>query len=218
MQLAMNLWILLCSLVGSIYGVYYFFRKGKALYLQMITASVICLLFARLFQVVHIVAERDLSTNFYIGLLGTAGSFMFLFSANYGQMDSLVDDKSARFRKTRIISTISSIAITLLYVLFYMTAEGENVKYAVGITTIFMAMSVYYNFKHIIIYDVELGIVKQIKKYNIVAVVYTFLTMFSFIGEYCNVPILYIISCIGIGVCAAAIIPVLKGGVDKWTI
>ena len=218
MQLAMNLWILLCSLAGSIYGIYHFFRKGKALYLQMITASVICLLFARLFQVVHIVAERDLSTNFYIGLLGTAGSFMFLFSANYGQMDRLVDDKSARFRKTRIISTISSIAITLLYVLFYITAEGKNVKYSVGITTIFMATSVYYNFKHIIIYDVELGIVKQIKKYNIVAVVYTFLTMFSLIGEYCNVPILYMISCIGIGVCAATIIPVLKGGVDKWTI
>ena len=218
MQLAMNLWILACSLFGSIYGIRHFFKKGKALYLQMITSSVICLMFARLFQVVHIVAQSDLGTNFYIGLLGTAGSFMFLFSANYGQMDRLVDDGTKKFRKTKIISTITSIAMTLLYILFYMTAAGRNVKVSVGITAAFMTMSVYYNFKHIIIFDVELGIVRQIRKYNIVAVIYTYLTMFSFIGEYCNVPILYELSCLGIGICAAIIIPVLRGGVEKWTI
>ena len=133
MQLAMNLWILVCSLVGGIYGQCHFFKKGKALYLQMITASVICLMFARLFQVVHILTQNDLETNFYIGLLGTAGSFMFLFSANYGQMDRLVDDGTSKFTKTRIIACLAPITLAALYVVFYKNVDGLNIKIAVGL-------------------------------------------------------------------------------------
>ena len=216
LKLIMNLWMLVCSLGGTIYGFYRFYRPKKALFLKMVVAGVSCLMFTELFMVIYMATQGDLEPGINVGMLGMIGSFMFLLSANYGQMDGLVDNKSKELRPTRIKALAAPIVIILLYILFCVLVTPIKVRIPVGIVTAFIVPCSYYNFKHIIIYDVKLGIIRLLRPYNILALAYAVLTMLYFIGLYANITPLYIVSCVGIGLIAAAIIPLLKRGVDKW--
>ncbi|MBO4679639.1 MAG: hypothetical protein J5626_08210 [Lachnospiraceae bacterium] len=133
-------------------------------------------------------------------------------------MDSLVDDRSKKFLKVRLISLSAPITVVLLYLAFYMKVNNAELRIVYGVVSVFVALSSYYNFKHIIIYDVDLGIIRSIRMYNVLAVIYALFGMLKPIGLYADIKPLYIISCIGIGAVAVSLLPVLKGGVEKWTI
>ena len=214
----MNLWILVCSLIGSIYGFYQFFRPKKAVYLQLIASGVGCILFARLFQFIHLAAKGDLRDGFHVGMLGIIASFLFFLTANYGQMDGLVDDRTKAFRRIRIRSLFLPFLILLLYGWFFFTVKNTELRVVIGVVACFIMLCTYYNYKHVIIYDVELGIVKPLRFYNNLVIAYAVLTMLEFIGLYAEITPLYIVACAGIGIAALLLLPVLKGGVDQWTI
>lgn len=216
LKLIMNLWIFVCALGGSFYGFYWFYRPKKALFLKMITGGVSCLMLTELFMVIYMVTQGDIEPGFQVGMLGIIGSFMFLLSANYGQMDGLVDNRSKELMPTRLKAFAAPAVIILLYVLFCFLVDSAEVRIPVGLVTAFIIPCSYYNFKHIIIYDVKLGIIRQLRPYNILAFAYAVLTMLDFIGLYADIVPLYIVSCIGIGLIAATILPLLKRGVDKW--
>ncbi len=217
-DLAMNLLIFICSLYGTIYGLSKFFRKKKALYLKLVTCGVMSLMFSRLYQVIFLTTQGALNKGFHIGILGIIGSFMFLFSANFGQMDSLVDDKTKAFRKTRIISFAAPLLILLIYLFFFMKVQSAELKIVYSVVTFFIIQCAYYNFKHIIIYDIDFGIIKCLRKYNILALIYAVMSMLEPIGLYLDIRPLYIASCVIMAIVAAALLPVLKGGVEKWAI
>ena len=218
LELAMNLLIFLCSLFGTVYGLKEFFKKKKALYLKLITCGIMSLMLARLYQVIFIVAHGDLNKGFHIGILGIIGSFMFFFSANFVQMDGLVDDKTKAFRKTRLISLAAPVMILVLYLVFFMKTDNTELRIVWGVVAFFIMQCAYYSFKHIIIYDVDFGIIKSLRKYNLLSLIYAFLIMLEAIGLYTEIKPLYIASCIGTGIIAVTLLPVLKGGVEKWTI
>lgn len=216
LELAMNILIFICSLIGSAYGLYNFFKEKKALYLKLAACGVISLMFSRLYQVIYLTTQGNLNSGFHIGLLGITGSFMFFFSANFGQMDSLVDDKTKAFRKTRIISLVAPLSVLIIYLLFFMKVHNTEMRIVWGVVTFFIMQCAYYSFKHIIIYDVDFGIIKSLRKYNALVLAYAFLSMLEAVGLYAAVKPLYVASCIGIGIAAVTLLPVLKGGVRKW--
>ncbi len=214
----MNLWILVCSLIGSVYGFCQFFRPKKAVYLQLITSGVGCILFARLFQFIHLAAKGDIRDGFNIGMIGVIASFLFFLTANYGQIDGLVDDRSKAFRSTRIRALIVPAAILIIYAVFFFLVDSTELRIVVGVVTFIIMLCTYYNYKHVIIFDVELGIVRPLKKYNALVIAYAVFSMVEFIGLYAHIMPLYIVACAGIGIAAILLLPVLKGGVDKWTV
>lgn len=216
--MVMNLLIFICSMFGTVYGLTEFFKKKKALYLKLVTCGVMSLMFSSLYQVIYLITQGALNKGFHIGILGIIGSFMFLFSANFGQMDSLVDDKTKAFRKTRIISLAAPLLIMLIYLFFFMNVQSTELKAVYGVVTFFIIQCAYYNFKHIIIYDVDFGIVKCLRKYNVLALIYAIMSLLEPIGLYLDMKPVYIASCVVTAIVAAAILPVLKGGVEKWTI
>lgn len=215
-RLLINLWIFLCSLGGSIYGFYRFFRPRKALYLKIITGGVSCLMLSSLFLVVYLFTQGELQQDFHVGMIGLMASFLFLFSANFGQMDGLADDRTDAYKKTRLISFLAPLMIFGFYTVFCLVVNALALRVSVGLVTIFILPASYYHFKHIIIYDVKLGIVRQLRLYNVLGLLYAVCTMLQFIGLYADIRPLYIASGIAVGVVAALILPVLKRGVDKW--
>ena len=73
--------------------------------------------------------------------------------------------------------------------------------------------------KHVIIKDVDFGLIRAIRNYNLLALVYAFLCMAEMLVKTVNLPaaffvIVYILQC---GV-MLAFVPVLERGVKKWTI
>ena len=217
--LAMNLWIFLCSLVGSVYGLYFFYKKSKALFLKLAAGAVFCAMFARLFPVIYMVTQEPTSLgDFHVGILGIIGSFMFFFSANFGQMDSLVDDGSRRFLSSRLIALTAPAVALLLYLGFFFNVADTEARIVQGVVTFFIMQCVYYNCKHVVIYDVEGGIIRALRRYNLLVLAYAFLSLLEPIGFYLEITPLYIASCVSLGIVTLCLLPVLKGGAEKWTI
>ena len=216
--LIMNSWVFACALIGFIYGVKQFFKPNKPIVMQLITCAVACLMYARLFHVVYALVHGGEDLALDISVFGLAGSLLFILSANYGQMDSLVDDGSKKFLPTRIIALIAPIIVIVSYVFLFIEIDVTMYRIEMGIVIAFMIPCVYYSLKHIIIYDVSLGLIRSMRPYNILALMYAMTELVEFFGEYFNIEPLYIGSMAVQGVIALVIIPVAKKGAMKWTI
>ncbi len=92
-----NIFVCVCALISFIYGITQFFKPKKAIYAQMIVLGVGCIAFGRLYQVVRLLTGGEVLGEFQLGILGVIGSLMFFFSANFGTIDSLADDRSKQY-------------------------------------------------------------------------------------------------------------------------
>ena len=160
----------------------------------------------------------ELGSGFNVGMLGIIGSFLFFFSANYGQMDSIVDDGSVKYRKTRIISFAAPLVVVAIWCVIAATRGIDESTVWVGVEMLFVALASYYHLKHLIIDDVSFGLIRSIRSYNLLSLVYALLCMSEGLVECFNLPtvcivIVYILECIVLLV----FVPVLERGVKKWT-
>ena len=91
-------------------------------------------------------------------------------------------------------------------------------KVVYGVVTLLIMQCAYFNFKHLIIFDVELGIVRCLRPYNALVLVYAAMSMLEPIGLYLGITPVYLLSCAVTAAIALALLPVVKGGFDKWAI
>ncbi len=218
MYLYLSLAMTVSAGVGFVYGLYRFFRDESALYVRMIIFSVGCAMFGRLFETLQYLVNGELGSGFHVGMLGIVGSFMFLFSANYGQMDSIVDDRSPKFRKTRIISLAAPVVIIAICCVIFVMKGLDKTTIPLGIEALFIALASYFHLKHLIIKDIEYGLIRSIRSYNLCALIYALLCMLEMLIESFNFPtvcivIVYVLQCAVL----LAFVPVLERGVKKWT-
>ena len=218
MHMYLSLAMTISAGIGFGYGLYRFFRDESALYVRMIIFSVGCAMFGRLFETLQYLVNGELGNGFHVGMLGIIGSFLFLFSANFGQMDSVVDDGSPVFRKTRLISLAAPLVIIAIWCLIAFTKGLNKTTIPLGIETLFIAQASYFHLKHLIINDVEYGLIKAIRNYNLFALIYALLCMLEMLVESFNLPdfcivIVYVLQCIVLILFA----PILERGVKKWT-
>ena len=111
MQKYLSLAMTVCAFIGFNYGLARFFKVRKALYTRMIVFGIGSAMMGRLFETLMLFAFGEIPTGFHIGVLGVMSSFLFFFTATFGQMDSLVDDGSPRFRKYRMIGLLAPAGI-----------------------------------------------------------------------------------------------------------
>ena len=214
-----NIIICICAFIGFIYGIVKFFKPRKAVYAQMITLAVGCVAFGRLYQVVRLLTGGDMFNGFQLGVFGVIGSLLFLFSANFGAMDSLADDRSREFIKYRLISLAAPVSALVLYIIFvWFTDLPRSVKIASALVTVFVMQASYFHLKHLIFPDVDLGIIKCLRRYNLLALIYTFLCMAEMVviglGNETGILIVgVLIGSVMIGVIISA-----ERGIKKWTI
>ena len=212
-----NVFVCVCAYVSFIYGTHKFFQPKKAVYSQMITLAVGCTAFGKLFQVVRLLTVGEIFNEFQLGLLGMIGSLVFLFSANFGVMDSLADDGSPDFRKYRILPLALPAAEIALYVIFFLLGEfSVLVKVTAGATTFFAAGASYFNLKHLIFPDVAFGVIRCLKNYNALALVFEFLCIaqaaaYGFENETASITIDVLT-----GIVMLLMTPVVGRGIKKW--
>lgn len=218
MYLYLSLALTVCAGIGFGYGLFRFFRDESALYVRMIIFGIGCAMLGRLFTTLLVLVNGDLFDGFNVGMLGIIGSFLFFFSANFGQMDSIVDDGSPKFRKTRIIALAAPLIVVLLWCVIAATYGINSSSICVGIEMLFVALASYYHLKHLIIEDVSFGLIRSIRSYNLLSLIYALLCILEVLVECFNLPtfcivIVYILECAVL----LAFVPVLERGVKKWT-
>ena len=218
MYLFLSLALTICAAIGFGFGLFRFFRSESALYVRMIVFAIGCAMLGRLFETLQLWVLGQLYNGFHVGVLGIIGSFLFLFTANYGQMDSIVDDGSRRFRKTRIIALAAPLVVIAVWGVIAGTKGFNDTTLSLGLESIFIGLASYYNLKHLIIEDVETGLIRSIRSYNLLSLIYAMLCMFEMLVKCYNLPevftvIVTVLQCILL----LAFVPVLDRGVKKWT-
>ena len=218
LNLLANIITCLCAFIGFSYGVSKFFRPKKAVYAQMITLAVGCMAFGRLYQVVRLITVGDILEHFQLGVLGIIGSLIFLFSANFGVMDSLADDGSKEYSKYRIIPVIAPLATLAVYTVFFLIPDlPKLVKIVAGVISLVAAGASYFNLKHLIFPDVDFGVINCLKGYNLLALVFEFLCVAEMIAFSRNSEIATLIIGVLMGVVLLVIVPVVERGIKKWS-
>jgi len=219
MYLYLSLALTICAGIGFGYGVFRFFRGKSALYVRMIVFGVGCAMLGRLFTTLLVLVNGDIFEGFNVGMLGIIGSFLFFFSANYGQMDSIVDDGSPRFRKTRIIALAAPLVVAAIWIMIVSMYGFSELTIWIGIEMFFLALASYFHLKHLIIEDVNYGLIKAIRSYNLLSLIYAFLCIMEVLVE-CFALSLFVVVLVYVLECVVllAFIPVLERGVKKWTI
>lgn len=217
--LTANLFACICAFVSFIYGLVIFFKPNKALYAKMIVLGIGCSAFGRLFQVVRLLTGETIMDGFQLGFLGFIGSFMFFFCANYGLMDSLIDDGCAEYKKYRIIPIAAPLVAVVLYIILFVFLKSDFLWMILGaVLTFFIIQSSYFNLKHLIFPDVDFGIAKCIKSYNLLVLIFSVLSISECAAmSMRNDPAVLIISILS-GITLLLIVPMLSKGVKKWTI
>ena len=212
-----NIIICVCAFIGFIYGMIKFFRPKKAVYAQMITLAVGCVAFGRLYQVVRLLTIGEMFNGFQLGVFGVIGSLLFLFSANFGTMDSLADDRSKKFIKYRIIAFAAPVVALILYILFiFFTDLPRSVKVASALVTVFVMQASYFHLKHLIFPDVDFGVIKCLKPYNLLALIYTFLCLAEMIVIGLGNEIGILIAGVLIGAVQIGVVISVEKGMKKW--
>lgn len=218
LTLIANIITCVCAFVGFIYGIFKFFKPRKAMYAQMITLSVGCMAFGRLYQVVRLLTGGNIYNEFQLGILGVIGSLLFFFSANFGLMDSLADDRSNMYKKYRIIPIIAPLTAAALYVAFILFYDMLLfAKIMSGVLTLFVMGTTYYNLKHLIFPDVDYGVINCLKSYNFMAMLYALFCMAEMIAISRGNEVITSVFGIIMGVVILLIVPVAERGIKKWT-
>ena len=208
----------ICMAISFTYGVARFFKKGKALYLQMIVGGLGCMMLGRLFQFVTVLTRGMLPDGFHIGTLGIVGGFLFFLSANYGQMDRLLDDGAAENRKYRLLGILAPLLMAAIYCpIFLLNVATESIV-VYGVMTAIIMFASYFNLKHFIFPDVEFGIIRSIRGYNLIALLLGVLSVGEIILLLWNKTLPLLILYVAICAVSIAIVPILEKGVKKWTI
>lgn len=213
---------LLATLATFIYGAKHFFKKGKAYYLQIVTMSMGCYAMGSFYHLCQLITTEEVADGFTAAYLGRIGFFLFLFTANFGQMDGLLDDRTPSFKKFRYIALIAPVIVALLFVPCVLTDMPVSTKISLGFVWIAAIFSSYYNFKHIIISDLGYGFVKAIRPYNICALILTGTELILQL-LWANYDMTYgivavaVVSVVFSAVCIVTMI-VLKRGVEAWKI
>ncbi len=213
---------LLATLGTFIYGVKNFFKKGKAYYLQIVTMGMGCYAMGSFYHLCQSITTGDLADGFTAAYLGRIGFFLFLFTANYGQMDGLLDDRTPTMKKFRYIALIAPVTVALLYLPCLFADMPYSTKISLSFLWMAAIFSSYFNFKHAIISDLGFGFVKAIRPYNICALILTFLELILQVlwAYYVNDYILIVIMFVTVIFSVVSILTmvILKRGVEAWKI
>lgn len=213
---------LFATLISFIYGIMHFFKKGKAVYLQIITIAMGCFALGNLHHLCQTMLFEEVFEGFTPSYLGHIGFFLFLITSNYGQIDGIVDDRSPATKKSRYIALCGPALAIILYIPNYLMEMPVSTKITYATVWIAASVSIYYNLKHAIIPDMGFGFIKAIRPYNIMAVLVScvdllYLTSWSYY-DYRFGCIAILITSVVFSVFCIIMMRALKEGVKKWTI
>ena len=217
--LIVNIIVCISAFFGFIYGGILFFRPKKALYSQMITLALGVIAFGRLFLVCRILTGGEITETFQLGFLGMFGSFMFFFSANYGAIDSLVDSSINKGTWNKVLTFLAPVVAIALYLIFFIFSDVSLMwRIFGGFLTAIIALSTYFNLKHLLSPDIDKGVITCLRPYNLLALIYSISTLLECIGLSSGNIILAFVAGLISAVAIALIIPLIERGVKKWLI
>ena len=208
--------LMICALSGLVLG-FDCLRPKKPLYSAMIVMGLGCFAIGKAYTLTRQITGLETSGIFHVGILGIVGAFAFFFSSNFGQIDSLVDDGSRKNMIYRIIPITASTVIIGIYAVILLSPASAAEKIADGLAALAASAAGYYHLKHLLIPDVDYGIVRCLRGYNALALVFCFGAMTELTASAYSCEWLRTTACVVESVILVLIVPIMKRGVRNWS-
>ena len=135
----------------------------------MVGCALGCLFIERLYEIVQYVVAGDLPQLFQVGTFGNIGCYMFLFSANYGAIDSLIDDGSEELKKYRIAAFAAPVVSIAAAVVILLSPSDPGRKITCAIEQLFVGASAYFSLKHLIIPEHYSDFLSKLRPFYVVS-------------------------------------------------
>ena len=74
-----------------------------------------CYAMGSLYHLCQSITTDEVAEGFTAAYLGRIGFFLFLFTANFGQMDALLDDRTTALKKFSYIALLAPVAAPPLF-------------------------------------------------------------------------------------------------------
>ena len=185
----------------------------------MITLAMGVIGFGRLFLVCRILTGGEITETFQLGFVGMFASFLFFFSANYGAVDSLIDDSVNRSIWSRLVPFLAPLAAIILYIVFFIVRDTSLMWRIFGaMLTLNIALSTYFNLKHFISPDIDKGVITCLRPYNLLALIYAASVLVEWIGLSSGNVVLAFVAGLISAISIILIIPLIERGVKRWLI
>ncbi len=213
---ATNIYLFICACASLVYGLTATYKRKQPLYFRLMIFPSACQVFLRAFYIVTLLCYGELPDGFNIGFLGYAAFFLFLYLPNVGAIDHLLDETDrgyAKYRLPALILPAAELALAV-FVLTY-DAVSLDVRISYAVLLLLAGLTGYFNLKHLIIPDVEDGIIRALRRFNVLCIVLELLTLAEVGLSCCS-----FWSPIGIqvplGILYVVFLPLLNKETKKW--
>lgn len=221
------------ALIAAVYGLVTGSRKGMPLFYRIVTYAFACYALGTVYDALKAIiagtgtlpeltlelaadgsAAMPFSAGpdgFSIGIVGYAGMFFFLFSSYFGALDSLADGRERAYRRYRLAALWAPALIVCEAVALSMLS-GPNAYACVALVPV--AATAYYAVKHLVMPDVEMGIIRVMRPYNGCILVICLLQPLVLMDG--GASALGIVACAVTALATLASLPLTRSGVSKW--
>lgn len=208
-----------CALAGFIYGLVKYMKVTTPLFAKMVTMTSGCMAVGGLYQIIRLWIGSDITEEFQLGYLAFIGSLLFLISASYGCLNKAVDSKSKKLGKHRWLALIAPVAIAAAYAVIAALFTVSTLNKVTGSLVSVLAMLLsYVSMKHLIMPADDTGLLKALKPYNILTLLYSVCCVAQMVVITSGNGIAALIVAIVVGVILLLLTPSVKKGVEIWKI
>lgn len=202
------------SIVAFMYGVF-ILKKGGPMCFMLFIFAIGCHALKELWSVVNLLCYGVGQPN--LSMLGIFGCFCFLYSADFGQLDSVVDEGGASGKSARIYANIAPLIVLAIVGIFavqnimameYSKAIWISISYIPG------ALAAYYNLKHILLKNDDMGFLKMTKMCNYLSLVYVFISSSALL--FMDNEVIYSLSAILLSLILVTLVFSCKKGLKIW--
>lgn len=204
------------ALFGFLYGVLKVWALKRPMYMKIVVMAIGGAVLARCFNLGVLMTEGTLRKGFSVSGLGTLCTFFGLLSANFGQIDRLVDDGSARFRSGRRAGRAAAAAVllTVFAVLPAPVPAADKISDCLAVAVI--AAAVFFHAKHLAVPDVEGGIAFCLRRYNMLSLLLSLFSIGEILAADYGLTLLFSLCFFADGMLINMIIFSLDRGVERW--
>lgn len=156
---------LLAALLAIVLGARYCILQSQPLFFKILLFACASDFLGALLESCWLLVYGTAPTGFHVGYLGYMGAWFFLFSSYFGAIDRLADGGEAMYCPYRLIALLAPAAV------FGLTG-WSRVQYGVSaclpllLLTLPLGLTCYFALKHLLLPDVELGIIRVLRPYN----------------------------------------------------
>lgn len=157
---------LAASLLCVLYGVFTCLCRKQPLFFKLLLYAMASYLLGTLFTACFTLVYGNEPQGFHVGFLGYIGTYFFLLSSYYGAINSLADGGEARFRPYRLAAAAAGPLLVLGLLIYSVGTSGPWACIPLALLSAPIGLTLYFSLKHLILPDVDLGIIRVMRPYN----------------------------------------------------